>query len=219
MIAMNCKIFPAVFSVFFWLLTISACNQRVAVNVADGSVRPNIDYIAGLRNGGCLFVRLRNEEGRLAQMEEAGFPNRAEIERRKIFARNQSFARAFIQEWTASPVYFFYEQDSEKVQAENLKNVTFLDENLEADATLQPACSAVLTAEFGFSVSKPSTEEDVNKLSEGLPLNALVLMDNNFVQLPKNFPNRARRYWVIMRRTDAEMVQRLNEAVLDFASE
>ena len=148
----------------------------------------SIEQVETLKDG-ALLVRLKTSQSKIDKLLELGRSMAAEQVVKTQFADNQNIIQAFKNGYEFCPVYFFLSGNSNKVRNGDLKNI-FLNEELEIDTSIQYS-GDFLTAEFGNNQGSPTKDVDGNLTpsTSSYGLNALIVMDKNFVQLSKPFPS------------------------------
>lgn len=152
---------------------------------------------------GVLLVRLQTRKLAISQLTEMGEIERIEQikdERKQI---NLHIMKAFRQEFTFCPVYFFYTDYTIAVKEGRIEDVVFVNDSLLPDTSIKVGESSFLTAEFGNIVQdtakfvdrtyyKPSKHgpEPHIAMSGGtnMGFGALLMKSDQFVQLRRPFP-------------------------------
>lgn len=200
---------------------ISAQADSIVVKSVNSYKEPGKRKIRRLRGknqvknlkSGILLIRLKTDANRIAAFEKKGQPEKAEQVR--IFRResNLRIVNAFRQNYKYSDIMFFYNTDSEKLINRQYKGI-FLDDNLDIDPDIK-----LDTARFWLIGELDVLEADTAKHRESTYWNpatkkleytywssssdfsrrALVIRDQNFIQLKRPFP-----YYVSCRNEDID---------------
>lgn len=152
---------------------------------------------------GALLVRLKTYMQVIESLEKEGRDNESESLKIQRDEENKELIAAFRKYYKFSEVYFFNSYDSEKVRAGLLENI-FLNDELQPDSTIK--CK---TEHFFIADISTLQADDVGQTSTGIE--ALVIMDKQFVQLKRPFPFYVKRDEFFMgSRTIREMVGIMN---------
>ncbi len=159
-----------------------------------------------LKNG-ALLVRLKTKSKSINALKEKGRAAQAEQVEAKVNADNLDLYRAFQDEWNFCPVYFFNSDDSEHVINGQIDSVKFLNEELQADASIKMEKDFFLVAELGLLEQDRSKIENVRSGQENNPnyrneakyygganmrFHALLMKSSEFEQLRAPFPHYSR---------------------------
>ena len=146
-----------------------------------------------LKNGGALLVRLKTNVNTISKLKAAGNVDLATQVERETQLKNKRIVRAFINEFTFCPVYFFNSDCSDSVKHKNLQNI-FLDSNLTINPAIVCQAKFYLIAEQG-TIYESSLglvpESKANRAIErGSPTKevSIVVKNRYFIQLHKPFP-------------------------------
>ncbi len=160
------------------------------------------EQISILKNGS-LLVRLKTKSNTINALKEIGDTVSANLLIENQNNLNKRIISAFKNNFTFSPVYFFFSDYSDTVRNHNFKDMHFLNDDLVSDPTIRPGTSRFLTAEFGnvlpdtasyFSGSYLAQSENGLKREESYygsadtKLIAIILMSDQFIQLCDPFP-------------------------------
>ena len=156
---------------------------------------------------GFLLVRLRSIE---KQMEVLRY-NRKRTEayrlRNKTKAQNAYIIKAFSENFTFAPVYFFYSKHSRRIRANQLDSIILDNELLPVDNSIIEN-RPFLVAEFS----------EIQPPADGAGLSALIVMDNQLHQLKKPFPYYVRTSILGEEGMEQAAVKLLEERLKTYAS-
>ncbi|MCZ4410090.1 hypothetical protein O3Q51_14805 [Cryomorphaceae bacterium 1068] len=230
--------FKIAFSFLRQLLLLMAIGMISAENLMAQEVDSQSDrdiaraHITALK-GGALLVRLQTRAQSLETLKERGLTDKAEeLERRQV-EENLEYVKAFISEFDFAPVYFFRSEDSKLVKEGRLSEVVFLNDDLVADSSITVEERSIYTAEFGnvapddekmrqdYRLDKDSTgvkQKATYYGSADMGFEALVIMDDQFIQLRNPFPYYVRTYDKkgIITRSAEKAVRKLNQKLHQF---
>jgi hypothetical protein len=186
-----------------------------------------------LLKDGALLVRLQTRSKSIEGLIDRGMEDKAkELEERQR-EENLAYVEAFGLEFDFAPVYFFRSEDSKSVKEERLDEVVFLTSELVPDSTIKVEQEIIYTAEFGnvepddskrrqdYRLEKGSTgvkQKSTYYGSTNMGFEALVIMDDQFVQLRRPFPYYVRTYDKkgLFSRKPKDTVRRMNEKLYQF---
>lgn len=159
---------------------------------------------------GVLLVRLKTKEKTIAKYQELGMKDRAKATRVKQEAENAEILTAFDKIYQFSSVYFFYSDESKKLREKDFKSLQLFDmkQNPVDAAFLRK--KYFLIAEFGRSYDTEFVvENSKERRSAGGAgaVDALIVMDKDFVQLERPFPHTTEN---ILKIGKSKMVQELD---------
>lgn len=185
--------------------------------------------IADLKNG-AILVRLQTKEHTLRALREAGLNGRADREEKELLAKNRDIVEAFRVNFSFCPSYFFFSDQSEKILNGELKNVEFLNADLEPDPSIDLDHGTYLIAEFGNVTEDTAghfsgyrTEVNGNWSVERVPtyygstnmgFGALIVKSDRMVQLKRPFPYYVRTFDML--RSVEKCVSKLNRKLLRY---
>lgn len=202
------------------------------------------DHIKALKQG-VLLVRLSTQESKIKALRSIGKHAEADKVQQEQFLKNQRIYRAFKKSYTFSPVYFFYNTDTDKVLLCELGQVLYtladgtvdfdkasvcrlqgmlLNENLERDSSITVESKHIYIAEFSNLERADSGEPDKPGASatnqEFSSFTALRILDKNMKQLSSPFPYYVRTFSTFdpFRRTEVQVVQKMNDRLKKFYS-
>jgi len=163
------------------------CNTSTPATKTDEN--QSINQINELKNG-VLLVRLKTSENAIKYLEQQGKYEEAEqlFQQQKI--NNLEIINAFKQHFTFCPVYFFFNNQSQKILNSDFENV-FLTENLSIDSSIKLINPVYYFAEFDIL-------ETSDEASGGTGIEALIIKDKNLKQLSKPFPFYVRKNELMM---------------------
>lgn len=151
---------------------------------------------------GTLLVRLKTNENTISAYEKTGLHSKADDTRMAQLDDNRQTIKAFREHYKFSKVAFFYSTDSKKIKNQQFIGV-FLNDSLQKDPSITidntKACFIgefdIVEADTLKHIDMPYYDQGDNKLEGtffGTPGNfsftALVIRDNNFIQLQDPFP-------------------------------
>ncbi|MDR0970705.1 MAG: hypothetical protein LBM67_09245 [Lentimicrobiaceae bacterium] len=192
--------------------------------------------ILALKNG-ILLVRLQLRERSLQQLREMGKIEYADKMETKQKAYNEEIVHAFRTEFHFCPVYFFSSNYTQDVKEKNFDKVVFLSDDLTEDPNIKiDETKHFLIAEFDaidkggekrFShyryvegEDKPGVEKEpvYYAAGEGVDFAALVISDDQFVQLHRPFPYYARTFEKVplIERKIIRTVEKLNKKLYKY---
>lgn len=190
---------------------------KVSVNynvLGKSEKRPSAKAIArqqiqDLRNG-VLLVRLQTSKTKIDALRSAGHQKKAIEAEQAQFAENQKIMKAFSENFSFCPVYFFTSDKTLQVKNRIFSNV-FVDSTLQIDSTISlPQDIKIFFAEFGtigddenygktgYRYQNPANmREKIPSFQGGaeIQFSALVVYDSNFVQLKRPFPYYVRSHF------------------------
>ena len=189
-------------------------------------------HIKALREG-VLFVRLQTRTQSIKTLEERGLTDKAEALERRQEEENTEYVQAFVSEFDFVPVYFFRSKDSKLVKEGRISEVIFLNNDLIPDTTIKVKNQTIYTAEFGnvapddekmhqdYRLEKDSTGVKRKSTYYGtadMGFEALVIMDDQFIQLRNPFPYYVRTYDKkgIITRSPEKTVRKMNQKLHQF---
>ena len=184
------------------LLSFSQKEEKINYKKKDKIDAAN--HITQLKKG-VLLVRLSQKTNTVNAMRKAGKTELADKIVHENWLRNQEIIAAFRGYFDFCPVYFFYSEYSTAVTKNELNNVVFLTDNLEADSSIKVSNEVFYTAEFtsiepgsrNYAKSdylNENEKESINNGGSGITLTALVIKDKKFKQLRKPFPYYVREF-------------------------
>lgn len=215
----------------FTVLTSLGQNQqsskKVNLNLAQNSFHK-------LENG-ALLIRLKTNKNKIDALIEHGYIAESEKVKHEQEAYNKEIMKAFREEFNFCPYFFFYSENSESVRLKDFSKAIFLNENLEIDETISMNSDEFLTAEFGNIAQDTTMHKDSYIVSThdgyhkkesywGGPIfqfGALVIMNDEFIQLKSPFPYYIRTFSSIplFKRSKYKVVAKLNEKLIEFKTQ
>lgn len=172
-----------------------------------------------LKNGGALLVRLKTNANTISKLKEAGNIDLATQVERETFIRNKGIVRAFMNEFTFCPVYFFNSDYSDSVKHKNLQNI-FLDSNLTINPAIVCRAKFYLIAEQGTiyesSLGLVPVSHANTVIERGSPTKevSIVVKNRYFIQLHKPFPYYQKGY--SLKKHYTEYVIKFDEALENY---
>jgi hypothetical protein len=142
---------------------------------------------------GALLVRLKTNANTIKRLKTAGNIDLATQVERETLLNNKVMMRAYRNEFTFCPVYFFTSDYSDSVKHNYLTGI-FVDSNLVVDPTIACRATFYLIAEqgsiyessIGF-VTEPQAQKAVERGASSKEV-SIVLKNRYFIQLHKPFP-------------------------------
>ena len=188
---------------FFWSEPYFAQNEN------DEEELTAENHIARLKNGK-LLVRLKTMQNTVLMLEARGLQEDADEIWENQIKENRAIAKAFELFFDFCPVYFFYDENSEAVKSGDYEDYIL---NYDLDtivAELLPAFNYVYFADFGEVHFKHFNQH----------MQGAVILDQFMMMLPGKFPSivRKRAGVSIIKRTNADLVQEMNEKLHKFYS-
>jgi len=155
-------------------------------------------YILDLKEG-ILLVRLHTQKNTLEALKQRGQNAAADKIAAEQAQENLEIVKAFKDEFTFCPVYFFYSDESKALKAKDFGQVHFLDSTLQVANTKPLSEKHFLTAEFGtlstdtviYPVATPGDGEGGQKIffqGSTNDISALLVMNDELTQLQRPFP-------------------------------
>ncbi len=212
------------------IITTGELDAQEVGNHSDKAIARN--HIKALRDG-ALLVRLQTRSQSVETLKERGLADKAEELERRQQEENTEYLEAFVTEFDFAPVYFFRSEDSKLIKDGRLNEVTFLNHDLMPDSTIKVDQRNIYVAEFGnvdpdndkirqdYRLEKDSTglkQKPTYYGSANMGFEALVIMDDQFVQLRRPFPYYVRTFGKkgIITRSPAKTVRKMNEKLNQF---
>ena len=152
-----------------------------------------------------LLVRLRGYKNQIDILEGKGDSSRVKLIKQKRDEHNRSIVDAFNSEFNYSPVYFFYNYDTEKIKNKEFENV-FLNKDLKIDSSIVFSLDSFLVAELDYTKLDSTTDFSNYGLS---------IKDQDFEVLPKPFPRFVSGYTAFIRKSPKAIVRKLNNRLYD----
>jgi len=190
------------------------------------------EHILAMKDG-ALLVRLQTRSQSIETLKDRGMEDKAKQLEERQRNQNLEYVEAFISEFDFAPVYFFRSEDSKLVKEGRLDEVVFLDGEMNADSSIKVMKKIIYTAEFGTvdpDDSKRREDYRLEKDSSGVKqkptyygsadmgFEALVIMNDQFVQLRRPFPYYVRTFGKkgIINRSPKKTVRKMNEKLFQF---
>ncbi len=123
---------------------------------------------------GALLVRLITKTKTITTLKNAGNYKMADEIELEQSTLNKRIILAFRNHFKFCPVYFFYSDYTEAVKNNEINKIIFLNDDLQLDPEILFKEDKFLTAEFS--------------LIDDADFEALIIKDNQFVQLKRPFP-------------------------------
>jgi len=196
----------------------------ISVVICFGQTTQTKKQITDLKNG-ILFVRLSTREKTVEDLKKMGKTRAAEEIRNEQEIKNKKIVEAFKTNFKFCEYSFFYSQYSNEIQNRNFKFMIF-DKDLKPDSDFNLNGRPFFVAEFGvlqadtartFRDTKLQSTANFNVestpiYSQNSPnkIYALIIKDNNYVQLKYPFP-----YYVNAYNTD-RAVRKMNQKLNSF---
>lgn len=195
--------------------------------------RTTNEQINLLYSGGALLVRLQTKKASIDGLRERGnfgMADKIEEEQKEL---NQKIVNGFKSNFDFCKTYFFYSHYSKYVKQGQLDSVVFLDKNLEVDTSISVGNNRFLTAEFGKTKQAPGkyyenyetiktdggvTTRNTYYGEPHMGFRALIIKDDQFVQLRKPFPYYVRTLssFIFIKRRPHKTIARMNKKLHKF---
>lgn len=184
------------------LFVLSAHTQQKSLSVKKQLKYTTYHQINELKEG-VLLVRLKTSKNSIEALRKVGKEKKANRLEEKQKQTNEAIVAAFQEKYDFSPVHFFFSDDSKHVRSGEWQQITFLNDHLLPDTTVQLKDLDVFTAEFGYLQPQENTyfsnyyrvpgdtSSTKRKRYYGgvdFGFSALLLMDQQLVQLIEPFP-------------------------------
>jgi hypothetical protein len=189
------------------------------------------EKISVLKNG-ALLVRIHTKENSIEALKSSGQVDVAKQVEEKQIAYNNEVITAFRSEYKFCPVYFFSSKYSENVASGKMDEVVFYNDKLMEDSTIKFVQGDFLTAEFGPLDPDTATyyegdyydrsgkgleEKDAQYGASNLGIEALKIMNKQFIQLRDPFPYYVRTYDSLpVERKLSKAVAKMNKQLNDY---
>jgi len=186
-------------------------------------------------NDGVLLVRLTTKEKTINALKKRNQLTAAKRYEKEQKALNATIVSAFEMNFDFCPIYYFYSDQSKKIKANNLSEVTWVNsKTMATDTSIIVDNDNFLVAEFGilaqdtakyfssyerFSDGKKGLEiRETYYGGSNLSQKGLIVKSNEYVPLPKPFP----RFTKTSMFEDKEVVyikavKKLNEKLTDYS--
>ncbi|MES2514457.1 MAG: hypothetical protein V4580_09940 [Bacteroidota bacterium] len=171
-----------------------------------------------LKDSGALLVRLKTNANTIKRLKAAGNIDLATQVERETLINNKVMMRAYRNEFTFCPVYFFTSDYSDSVKHNNLSGI-FVDSNIVVDQGIVCKSAFYLIAEQGSiyesSIGFVTQEQAVKAVERGASSKevSIVLKNRYFIQLHKPFPYFQQGYSI---KKFADHVKKFNANLLEF---
>jgi len=179
-----------------------------------------------------LLVRLKSNLKKINALKEYGYNVEAKEFQYSQNEKNKEIIKSFKEEFTFCDTYFFFSEHSNLVRAKDFSQPFFLDDNLKIDPSVSVPTDSFLIAEFGHVMSDPGPykdfyimdyEDGFNKRTSywagpDLHFGALIVMNDQFVQIRRPFPRYARTFASLpfLKRSIVKTVARLNKKLFNY---
>ena len=179
-----------------------------------------------------LLVRLKSNIKKINALKEYGYVVESKEFQNLKDVENREIVKSFKDEFSFCDTYFFFSENSNLVRAKDFSEPIFLDENLKIDPSVVLPTDSFLIAEFGHVMSDPGPykdfyisdpEDGFNKRTSywagpNLRFGALIIMNNQFVQIRRPFPRYARTFDSLpfLKRSIVNTVARLNKKLFKY---
>lgn len=182
---------------------------------------------------GSLLVRLFYKEKVVDLLNKAGKTKAAANYKAEVINENNELIKAFSENFTFCPVYFFHAKYSEEIRNRNFQAVTFIDKNGNEDSDISiDAESYFYTAEIShlrvdtntsegehyprFDETNTEVPRKVGELTGSIQ--ALRIRSDKFVDLLTPFPYFARTFsdLPLFKRSQKATVKRLNKKLYKY---
>jgi hypothetical protein len=188
----------------------------------------NTDTVFSQLKDGAILVRLQTRSKTISRIQDDNPALASKIKTQQA-KENQIIVEAFSKQFAVCSVYFFYADNSIQIKEQDFELVLF-DSNYQAIEDLPLLDNNYLIAEFsqaqGDSMQHQAKINTKNEQGEvvatrdtmlvyhtGYSIDALILMDADFMVLQKPYPHYVRKNIAVRARTHGEMVQKLNDKI------
>jgi len=170
------------------------------------------NHINALKSS-ALLVRLKTKSKTIDALKERGMDERAAEIQAEQKEQNLEIIKAFKGEFNFCKVYFFYSDDSKYIMNKQWNQVSFLNENLEADTSIRFDEDIFYTAEF----SQVDLRVDKTQGTPQWGFEGLIIKDSNFNQLGRPFPFYVRNFNSLpIRKKPSKVVRKMNSRLKEF---
>ncbi|PIX32598.1 MAG: hypothetical protein COZ21_12805 [Bacteroidetes bacterium CG_4_10_14_3_um_filter_31_20] len=184
--------------------------------------RKSKEQIQQLKNG-ILLIRLKTSENKINALIEMGKIEKANKIKTKQYIENKAILATFKNRFKFCKTAFFYSNKSKYIQENKFSNI-FLNDSLLIDSTIViDSKKPIFIAEFGtlepdtmiyFShySYEPNSDFSVKKTehyyssSSNIDIYALIIKDQNFIQLNKPFPYYTRAIFKTIKESPGQMI-------------
>ena len=179
-----------------------------------------------------LLVRLKSNTKKINALKEYGYSLESNEFKLSQQLKNKEIIRSFKEEFTFCDTYFFFSEHSNLVRAKDFSEPFFLDDNLKIDPSISVPTDSFLIAEFGHVMPDPGPYKDfyIMDYEDGfskrssywagpdLHFGALIVMNDQFVQIRHPFPRYARTFGSLpfLKRSIVKTVARLNKKLFKY---
>ena len=148
-----------------------------------------------------LLIRLQTNSHLIEYYNKTGKLKEAELEKTKQVQKNREIIKNFINEWTLTPVYFFYSNHSNEIKNGELKHLFKGLSQLKLTENEENALRENYIVGF------------FGQTTRNLKFHALILTNHKFQNIQRPFPKYIRTYkglWFLKRKTK-RIIQILNK--------
>jgi len=227
------KYFTALLA-FLFAFTVYANDAAGSVNKENRKQQKirAIEQIRQLKDG-ALLVRLHTRENSITALRNSGNDQMAGELESVQREYNRGIVKAFNAEFDFCTVYFFYSNQSESILNKQFDDVVFLNAQLLPDTSVTFEAGTYLTAEFGTTGTdtakhfshysyKPGSNPNTGRVknyygSSKMEISALIIKNEQFVQLLRPFPYYVRIYESLpFERSTEKAVRKMNRKLHGF---
>jgi hypothetical protein len=160
-------------------------------------------------NKGVLLVRLKAKKKTILKLRKSGKDNLANKIEQQQAELNKKIVSAFRDNFEFCSTYFFFSEHSKSIKDKQFSNVIFLNDNLVPDSIIKFDYNA------NFFIAEFVTLEQNDHANMGFE--ALVIRNDQFVQLKRPFPYYARTFGSLPIKQKLEKaVRRMNKKLYKF---
>ena len=194
------------FSIFVLLNIVSSAQPLATLD--SSAVQIARKHLRQLKSG-VVLVRLHTQENKIKHYLKYGNRRAAMKAQQEQSEKNKRVFEAFNAFFDFTEVYFFYSHHSTQVKNREFDAGYFLNGEMEEDPTV-----SLSNTKYVYVIDVGDVFFD----SFGTHMKGIVVMTTDFKPLEKPFPYYVRRRagLKILERSDAELVQKLNEELHDF---
>ena len=198
----------------------------------EQAIEQSKQQINQMQNG-ALLIRLKTRKNSITALRKGGQNKKADKIEKKQAKYNMEIVNGFKTEFDFCPTYYFYSDYSQEAIDGQFDKIEFLNDSLQYDSTITFNYTKYLTAEFGI-IEQDTTQyidgyyyvhgtkdglEKRTKYNGGtnMTFGALIIKNNQFVQLRKPFPYYSRTlYSVPLKRSPKLVIRTMNTKLHGF---
>ena len=164
-----------------------------------------------------ILFRLHSSENKIKYLEKKKDKVAVKKELNKVKAINDEIYLAFKNHFDFCDVYFFYPSEASNLKSGNYDEVALMDEDAKVVMDKEFLKNGYLVSTFGFAYGDEiihETNSDRSRLGGTGGYPALVVMDQDYIQLGNPFPYRVLLNKTPDKRKDA--IRNLNTSLRDY---